>query len=70
MASLSNLSKYLGIYEYWKAIIENHGLKWERRSALEAIMDILNSNLEYVKAWLKEAISKLPREWLYQKASS
>jgi len=63
MASLSNLSKYLGIYDYWKSIIRNSGLKWEKRSALEAIIDILNSNLEDTKIWLKETIAKLPNEY-------
>jgi hypothetical protein len=63
MASLSNLSKYLGIYEYWKDIIKNHGLKWEKRSALETVIDILNSNLEDTKIWLKKAIPKLPNEY-------
>ena len=63
MASLSNLSKYLGIYDYWKSIIRNSGLKWEKRSALETIIDILNSNLEDTKIWLKETIAKLPNEY-------
>jgi len=63
MASLSNLSKYLGIYEYWRAIIKNHGLKWEKRSALETIIDILNTNLEDAKVWAKETIPKIPREY-------
>jgi integrase len=62
MSSLSNLAKYLGVYQYWKAIMKNHGLKWERRSALEAIIDILNTNLEDTKAWLRKAIPKLPKE--------
>jgi len=36
MPALSNLSKFLGIYECWKAIINGRGTKWERRSVLEA----------------------------------
>jgi hypothetical protein len=63
MSALSNLSKYLGIYQYWKQIIQNNGLKWEKRSALETIIDILNSNIEDTQKWLTEAIQKLPRKY-------
>ena len=63
MASLSNLSKYLGIYEYWKELIKNHGLKWEKRSALETVIDILNTNLEDTRTWLTGTIPKIPVEY-------
>jgi hypothetical protein len=63
MASLSNLSKFLGIYEYWKQIIRNNGLKWEKYSALDAIINILNSNLNDAQQWLKMVLQKLPREY-------
>jgi hypothetical protein len=61
MASLANLSKYLGIYEWWKYIVKSAGLKWERRTSLEVITDILNSNMEDIKQWLIEVIQKLPK---------
>ena len=61
MASLSNLSRYLGVYDQWKEITRNFGLKYESRTGLEAIVDILNSDLEGTKEWLREAIPKLPK---------
>jgi len=33
MIALANLSKYLGIYEHWKSIVKNAGLKWEKKNA-------------------------------------
>jgi hypothetical protein len=63
MSSLSNLSKYLGIYDGWKQIIRNYGLKWENTTSLEIFLSILNSNLEESEQWLKKVIQKLPREY-------
>jgi intergrase/recombinase len=63
MSSLSNLSKYRGIYEQWRSIIRNHGLKWENTSNLEAFLSLLNTNLEETETWLKQVIQKLPKEY-------
>jgi intergrase/recombinase len=63
MSSLSNLSKYLGVYEQWKQIIRNHGLKWENRNSLETFLSILNSNIEETEIWLKQVIKKLPSDY-------
>jgi intergrase/recombinase len=63
MSSLSNLSKYLGIYEQWKQTIRNHGLKWENTNSLEAFLSILNSNLEETEVWLRQVIQRLPKEY-------
>jgi len=63
MSALSNLSKYLGVYEQWKQIIRNYGLKWENRNSLETFLSILNSNIEETEKWLKEVIRKLPKEY-------
>jgi len=63
MASLANLSKFLGMYEHWKGTIKTYGLKWEKRNGLEVLIDILNTNIEEVKEWLKEAILRLPRKY-------
>jgi len=57
MVSLANLSKYLGLYSRWKQIVKDQGLKLERGTALDAFINILNSNLENIKAWLKDLIS-------------
>ena len=63
MSSLSNLSKFLGVYEQWKQTIRNYGLKWENTTSLETFLSILNSNLEETETWLREVIQKLPREY-------
>jgi len=63
MASLANLSKFLGIYDYWRQIVKNNGLKWEGRSTLEVVVDILNTKIGETKTWLKEALRELPKEY-------
>jgi hypothetical protein len=63
MSALSNLSKFLGVYEHWKYTIRNYGLKWENTSSLEAFLSILNSNLEETEEWLRQVIKKLPKEY-------
>jgi hypothetical protein len=63
MASLANLSKYLGIYSKWRSLVKNNGLKWERRSALETFVDIFETNLDDTKEWLFQVVKQLPREY-------
>ena len=63
MASLSNLAKYLGIYEQWTSIRKNNGLKWEKRSALEAFVSILNSNVNDTAEWLMDIVKVLPKKY-------
>lgn len=63
MASLANLTKYLGLYDQWKQAVKSYGLKWERNTALDTFISILNSNLEDVKLWLKNLIVKLPKPY-------
>jgi intergrase/recombinase len=63
MSSLSNLSKYLGVYEQWRQTIRNHGLKWENTTSLETFLSILNTNLEETEMWLKQVIQKLPKDY-------
>ena len=63
MSSLSNLSKYLGVYDQWKQTIRNYGLKWENTTSLETFLSILNSNLEETEIWLKQVIEKLPKDY-------
>ncbi len=63
MCSLSNLSKFLGIYDSWKQTIRNYGLKWENTSSLETFLSILNTNLEETETWLKQVIKGLPKEY-------
>jgi len=63
MASLANLSKYLGIYSSWRKLVKDNGLKWEKRSALETFVDIFETNLNDTKTWLFQVIRKLPPKY-------
>lgn len=63
MAGLSNLAKYLGMYQQWKTIRQNAGLKWEKKPSLNIVLDILNSPLKDIMTWLKEVVSKLPMDY-------
>ena len=63
MIALANLSKYLGVYESWKNIVKNYGLKWEKRTGLETVMSLLNMNLDGVVEWLLTALKKLPENY-------
>jgi hypothetical protein len=61
MSSLANFSKYLGKYEYWKSIVRNAGLKWEKRTSLEVVLDILDARLSDTKEWLLKSINVLSK---------
>jgi hypothetical protein len=63
MSSLSNLSKFMGVYDSWKQTIRNYGLKWENTNSLETFLSILNTNLEETETWLRQAIKGLPKEY-------
>jgi len=63
MAALANLSKFLGCYSYWKMIVKENGLRWEKRGEVEAFLSIINTDLNAVMAWLKTAIKKLPEKY-------
>ena len=57
------MSKYPEVYESWKSIVKNYGFKWEKRTGLETVMNLLNMNLEDVVAWLLTALKKLRRNY-------
>jgi intergrase/recombinase len=59
MCSLSCLSKFLGIYDYWKQIIRNSGLKWAQRDSFKAFLRILNSQDSNVLEWFGKACAVL-----------
>ena len=63
MASLANLSKFLGCYQHWKNIMKEHGLKWETQNSFETFLSILNSNIEDSKKWLLETVEVLPTKY-------
>jgi len=63
MSALSNLAKYLGVYEHWQKIRKNNGLKREKRSALETFLSILNHNVKDSAKWLKDIVKILPKKY-------
>jgi hypothetical protein len=62
MSSLANLSKFLGKYEHWKMIVRNTGLKWEKRTSLEVVLDIMDARLSDTKEWLLKAVKTLSKQ--------
>lgn len=63
MSALSNLSKYLGVYEQWKKTIANYDLKWESTNNLDTFLSILNTNFEETETWLRQVIKALPKAY-------
>ena len=61
MSSLANFSKYIGRYEHWKSIVRNTGLKWEKRTSLEVVLDIMDARLCDTKEWLLKSIKALSK---------
>ena len=63
MASLANLSKYLGIYKEWKTLVENYGLKWSQGYAEDFIISRITNtdNHEGVIEWLQTVKRNLPK---------
>jgi intergrase/recombinase len=59
MSSLANFGKHIGKYECWKMIVKNTGLKWEKKTSLEVVLDIMDSRLIDTKEWLLRAIGRL-----------
>jgi len=60
MRSLSNLSRFLGLYEEWKHIIKSYGFKWKRSDPLATILSIINNNEKDIRSWLFNALERLP----------
>jgi len=63
MAGLANLSKYLGCYGYWRTLVKNAGLRWEKKVSLDIVLDIMNTNLQDCWAWLKQVLVRIPKEY-------
>ena len=59
MSSLSNLAKFIGVYDKWEQIRKNNGLKWEKRNAIETFLSMLNHNADDTTKWLKAVIGDL-----------
>jgi hypothetical protein len=65
MKSLASLSKFVGCYDKWKQIRERYQLKWSNGDSLTSFNNIMNNRTNYssMVAWLKNAYSKLPKEY-------
>ena len=62
------LSKYLGVYELFKARMKNYGIKTSRPDAFSSFLRMFNSNSEDLLEWYREALSVLRvNERLYLK---
>jgi intergrase/recombinase len=66
MRALSNLSKYYGCYDTWKAIKQRYDLKWTVGSDIDIFMSMMDnngSNYSAMLEWLKDTVSKIPQEY-------
>ena len=68
MKALSSLSKFLGIHENWKKLIENFDLKWTNsETANNTFFRIFdnhnNDDINNMIVWLKEAMAQLPKKY-------
>jgi intergrase/recombinase len=63
MKALAVLSKFIGMYDFWKALREQYQLKWSNGDSLKVFQTIFNeeNNFNAMMNWLKEACSKLPK---------
>jgi intergrase/recombinase len=55
MSALSNLSKFLGIYQQWKECIKNIGLKWAKEDTFGSFIRIMNNNHSDLLEWYRKA---------------
>jgi len=68
MKALSSLSKFLGIHEDWKKLIQNFDLKWTNsETANNTFFKIFdnhnNDNINKMIRWVKEAMAQLPKKY-------
>ena len=62
LRALISLSKYLGVYEQFRAKIKNYGVKWEGPNSLQAFLRIAK-NKEDLIPWIKTCMEKLDRNY-------
>jgi intergrase/recombinase len=62
MKALAVLSKFLGIYEQFKSLVKNYGLKWSSKKTSELIIERLIKNIDSneIFNWVKQVKKKLP----------
>jgi len=65
MKSLSNLAKFLGIYDKWKSTINRYQLKWSNENGVDTFHKILNDKNDYntMLEWVKQTYQNLPTRY-------
>ncbi|MEJ5326969.1 MAG: integrase [Candidatus Bathyarchaeia archaeon] len=59
LKALIALSKFLGIYEQFRATLSRHGVKFARTDSLNAFLRIMSNNSEDLLEWYSKAVSVL-----------
>ena len=62
LKALSALSKFLGIHEYWRLLVKNHGLKWSSGRGDDLIIARLTRtvNDEEIIDWIRQVKAIVP----------
>ena len=60
LKALIALSKYLGIYEQFKAKIKGYGIKWENQSSVESFLRMMNRK-DGLMDWVKKSTNVLDK---------
>jgi len=63
LASLSNLAKFLGMYEDWKRIVKAYGLKWSSGKAEDYLISRMShtENNGSVLEWVRRVKAEVPQ---------
>ncbi len=69
MASLSNLSKFLGVYKEWKELVEDYGLKWSSCDTAELIISRIKNTEKNgnVITWIRMVKQRIPKLRVFMK---
>jgi len=67
MASLSNLSKFLGVHGKWKRIVEAYGLKWSSGKAEDFLLSRManTKDADSILDWVRQVKAKIPQLSLF-----
>jgi hypothetical protein len=63
MKALAVLSKFLGIYEEFRRLVKNYGLKWSSRKSSDLIIDRLTKTIDpnEIFDWVKQVKQAMPQ---------
>ena len=63
LASLSNLAKFLGVYDYWRGLVHKYGVKWTPKEVRERqIIDRISRkrSLKEIYDWVRRVKAEVP----------